>query len=251
MLFRTRRVATEEVREGQYKSWCPHPRDTHKSLISHEGSNYDAKCAVGFPSRRRFVSMPLASINSLNSRSTSSATFASISSSVRGKLTTGVSPVTGLRGSLVVPLRSLVGEHVRQNSLCKTLRLTHAFSCMSRPAMQTRKICNSSLAQHIYTLQSVGHQVPLSVKEVAHDHIPQRGARFRETGARLRTLSNSVKAWLIAYHECAAVRILCVARCVEIQAIARFKSGRPHQPTHTHTFNPRRSASGRMGTENQ
>jgi hypothetical protein len=93
--------------------------------------------------RRRFVSMTLASINSLNSRSTSSATFASISSSVRGKLTTIVSPLSGLMGSLVAPLRWLVGEHVRQNSLCKTLRLTHAFSCMSRPAMPTRKICNS------------------------------------------------------------------------------------------------------------
>jgi len=53
----------------------------------------------------------------------------------------------------------------------------------------------------------------------------------------LRALSNAVKAWLIAYHECVAVRILCVAHCVEIleiQAIARFKSGRPHQPTYTH-----------------
>jgi hypothetical protein len=44
-----------------------------------------------------------------------------------------------------------------------------------------------------------------------------------------------------AYHECVAVRILCVAHCVEIleiQAIARFKSGRPHQLTHTHTNYP-------------
>ena len=66
---------------------------------------------------------------------------------------------------------------------------------------------------------------------MVHDHILQRGARFRETGARLRVLGNAVKAWLIAYHECVTVRILCVAHCVEIleiQAIARFKSGRPH-----------------------
>ena len=55
-----------------------------------------------------------------------------------------------------------------------------------------------------------------------------------QTGARLRILSNAVKAWFVAYHECVAVRILCVARGVEIleiQAIARFKSGRPHQHT--------------------
>ena len=53
-----------------------------------------------------------------------------------------------------------------------------------------------------------------------------------QTGARLRILSNAVKAWFVAYHECVAVRILCVAHSVEIleiQAIARFKSGRPHQ----------------------
>jgi hypothetical protein len=71
--------------------------------------------------------------------------------------------------------------------------------------------------------------VPVSeyVREMVHDHILQTGARFRETGARLRALSNAVKVWLIAYHECVAVRILCVAHCVEIleiQAIARFKS---------------------------
>jgi hypothetical protein len=30
----------------------------------------------------------------------------------------------------------------------------------------------------------------------------------------LRALSNAVKAWLIAYHECVAVRILCVAHSV-------------------------------------
>ena len=42
--------------------------------------------------------------------------------------------------------------------------------------------------------------VPVSeyVREMVHDHILQRGAR-------LRTLSNAVKAWLIAYHECVAV----------------------------------------------
>jgi hypothetical protein len=43
------------------------------------------------------------------------------------------------------------------------------------------------------------------VREMVHDHILQRGARFRETGARLRVLSNAVKAWLIAYHECVAL----------------------------------------------
>jgi hypothetical protein len=40
-------------------------------------------------------------------------------------------------------LSGLVGEHVHQNSLCKTLRLTPAFSRVSGPAMPTRKICNS------------------------------------------------------------------------------------------------------------
>jgi len=42
--------------------------------------------------------------------------------------------------------------------------------------------------------------VPVSehVREMVHDHILQRGAR-------LRVLSNAVKAWLIAYHECVAV----------------------------------------------
>ena len=49
--------------------------------------------------------------------------------------------------------------------------------------------------------------VPVSeyVREMVHDHILQRGARFRETGGRLRVLSNAVKTWLIAYHECVAV----------------------------------------------
>jgi len=68
---------------------------------------------------------------------------------------------------------------------------------------------------------------------VAHDHILQRGAHFRETGPRLRAPSNAVKAWLIAYHECVTVRILCVAHLVEIQAIARFKSGCSYHVTHT------------------
>ena len=87
------------------------------------------------------------------------------------------------------------------------------------------------------------------MKEVADDHILQRGVRFRETGARLRALSNAVKPWLIAYHECVAVRVLCVAHCVEIleiQAIARFKSGCPHQHTHTDKSNERRRACGRV-----
>jgi hypothetical protein len=82
-------------------------------------------------------------------------------------------------------------------------------------------------------------------------HIPQTGARFRETGARLRILSNAVKAWLIAHHECVAVRILCVARGVEIleiQAIAKFKSGRPHQHTHHHHRN-RAVGRGRTSTK--
>jgi hypothetical protein len=79
--------------------------------------------------------------------------------------------------------------------------------------------------------------MPLSMKEVVHDHILQKGALFREKGALLRALSNAVKAWLVAYHECVAVGNLCVAHSVEIleiQAIAKFKSGRPHQHTHTH-----------------
>jgi len=46
------------------------------------------------------------------------------------------------------------------------------------------------------------------MKEVAHDHMSQRWARFGETGTRLRALSNAVKAWLIAYYEYLAVRIL-------------------------------------------
>ena len=69
------------------------------------------------------------------------------------------------------------------------------------------------------------------MKEVVHDHTLQKGAL-------LRALSNAVKAWLVAYHECVAVGNLCVAHSVEIleiQAIAKFKSGRPHQHTHTHT----------------
>jgi hypothetical protein len=74
------------------------------------------------------------------------------------------------------------------------------------------------------------------MKEVVHDHILQKGAL-------LRALSNAVKAWLIVYHECVAVGILCVAHSVEIleiQAIAKFKSGRPHQHT-THTQNTKTS----------
>jgi hypothetical protein len=38
-----------------------------------------------------------------------------------------------------------------------------------------------------------------------HDHILERGAAFREGGAALRALSNTVKAWLIVYHECVAI----------------------------------------------
>jgi hypothetical protein len=82
--------------------------------------------------------------------------------------------------------------------------------------------------------------MPLSMEEVVHDHIPQRGAAFRERGAALRALINAGKAWIIAYHECVAVEILSVAHSVEIQAIARFKSGRPHQ--HTHQSFPERNS---------
>ncbi len=60
----------------------------------------------------------------------------------------------------------------------------------------------------------------------------------------MRVLGNAVKRWLIAYHECVTVRILRVAHRVEIleiQAIARFKSGRPHQHTHTHLHERRRT----------
>jgi hypothetical protein len=64
--------------------------------------------------------------------------------------------------------------------------------------------------------------MPLSMEKVVHDHILQRGAAFRERGAALRALINAVKARLIS------VEIL------EIQAIVKFKSGRPHQHTHTH-----------------
>jgi hypothetical protein len=51
----------------------------------------------------------------------------------------------------------------------------------------------------------VGVPVSEYVREMVHDHILQRGARFREPGARLRVLSNTVKTWLTAYHECVAV----------------------------------------------
>ena len=135
---RTTLATHKSIPKREFKSRSPHQRwHTHKIKLRCQVCSWLSR-------RRRFVSMPLASINSLNSRSTSSATFASISSSVRSKLTTIVSPVAVLPGSLVAsPALASRGSMCVQNSLCKTLRLTHAFSCMSRPAMPTRKICNS------------------------------------------------------------------------------------------------------------
>jgi hypothetical protein len=40
---------------------------------------------------------------------------------------------------------------------------------------------------------------------MAHDEILKRGASFRERGTAFRALSNTVKAWLMAYHQCVAV----------------------------------------------
>jgi len=56
--------------------------------------------------------------------------------------------------------------------------------------------------EYIAALKAFAYQegVPVSeyVRETVHDHILQKGAR-------LRVLSNAVKAWLIAYHECVGV----------------------------------------------
>jgi hypothetical protein len=43
--------------------------------------------------------------------------------------------------------------------------------------------------------------VPLAeyVRGMVHDHILQRGAAFRESGAALRALINAGKAWIVAY----------------------------------------------------
>jgi len=43
------------------------------------------------------------------------------------------------------------------------------------------------------------------VRGLVRGYILQRGARFRESGARLRALINAGKAWVIAYHECVAL----------------------------------------------
>jgi len=63
--------------------------------------------------------------------------------------------------------------------------------------------------EYIAALRGFAYQegVPVSeyVREMVHDHILQRGGRFRETGVRLRVLSSAVKAWLIAYHESVAI----------------------------------------------
>jgi hypothetical protein len=64
-------------------------------------------------------------------------------------------------------------------------------------------------AEYIAALKAFAYQegIPVSeyVREMVHDHILQRGARFRGTGARLRALSNAAKAWLVAYHRCVAI----------------------------------------------
>jgi len=43
------------------------------------------------------------------------------------------------------------------------------------------------------------------VRQMVREHILQRGARFRESGAPLRALISAGKAWVIAYHECVTV----------------------------------------------
>jgi hypothetical protein len=78
-----------------------------------------------------------------------------------------------------------------------------------RPTFKQLIIRNYEPPEYIAALKAFAYQegVPVSeyVREMVHDHILQREARFRETGARLRVLSNAVKPWVIAYHECVAV----------------------------------------------
>jgi hypothetical protein len=50
-----------------------------------------------------------------------------------------------------------------------------------------------------------GVSFPEYVRGLFHDHILQRGGAFREKGGVLRALSNAVKAWLMAYHECVPI----------------------------------------------
>jgi hypothetical protein len=45
----------------------------------------------------------------------------------------------------------------------------------------------------------------MRVRGMVHDHILQRGAGFRESGAGLRAPVRAGKAWVIAYHECVAL----------------------------------------------
>jgi len=60
------------------------------------------------------------------------------------------------------------------------------------------------------------------VREMVREHILQRGARFRESGARLRALINAGKAWVIAYHRCVAVAAF---NSQDIEASWKSKSG--------------------------
>jgi hypothetical protein len=60
---------------------------------------------------------------------------------------------------------------------------------------------------------------------MVHDHILQRGAHFRETGARLRSLSNA-KIWVFnTYLNLPAARILRVAHaeCIDVRGLASFE----------------------------
>lgn len=68
----------------------------------------------------------------------------------------------------------------------------------------------SPYARKIFRLLAMGSNhdaAPVSeyVREMAREHILQRGARFRESGARLRALINAGKARVIAYHRCVTV----------------------------------------------
>jgi len=56
-------------------------------------------------------------------------------------------------------------------------------------------------SEYVAALKVFAHEdgVPVSeyVREMVREHILQRGARFRESGARLRALINAGKAWVI------------------------------------------------------
>jgi len=71
------------------------------------------------------------------------------------------------------------------------------------------RLCARMPPEYIAALKVFAFQtgVPLAeyVRVMVHDHILQRGAGFRESGAGLRALVRAGKAWVIAYRECVAV----------------------------------------------